>query len=276
MEPSNLPTESSIYCAIIEHNLLSTTFLKQLRAQAQFNISRSCMSDPMHFCLTQCKTGEQGTYTCIAKNAGGESRSQIDLQVYTKPRVSKEHGKQGFRQGAAIVLQCYADATPEPKFSWLHNAAPLPSDDQRISINTKNGSVLIITNARESDAGIYTCFASNQFGCATTLLDAVFVSEPRIEDIDAPKRKLSEGETISIRCLASGRPRPTISWEHNGKPAVGIPEIRTDQYLGTSEFYPVKMKWNGIWTCVAENAGGKANRSVELTITSEEMRPSER
>ncbi|CAL8067917.1 unnamed protein product [Calicophoron daubneyi] len=210
--------ETRLSCDAIDGKSNATVDWLRQGKPIDFRESRMFVLDKQDLIIMDVNTGEQGTYTCIARNAEGESRSQIDLQVYTKPRVSKEHGKQGFRQGAAIVLQCYADATPEPKFSWLHNAAPLPSDDQRISINTKNGSVLIITNARESDAGIYTCFASNQFGCATTLLDAVFVSEPRIEDIDAPKRKLSEGETISIRCLASGRPRPTISWEHNGKP----------------------------------------------------------
>lgn len=73
----------------------------------------------------------------------------------SSPSISVEEGKIPPR------IVCSSRAYPEPEFSWWRNA-----------VNIVNGSSLIVNTVMErSDAGVYTCVASNKHGNHST--DAV-------------------------------------------------------------------------------------------------------
>ncbi len=79
-------------------------------------------------------------------------------------------------------------------------------------------SRLIISPAEASDAGRYSCYAVNSAGESQADIIAKFVARPEIVRIDVLREMPQEGETQTLRCLASGQPHPTIKWEFNGSP----------------------------------------------------------
>lgn len=72
--------------------------------------------------------------------------------------------------GGDIRLFCDAIGNPEPDFQWYFH-------EQKINKATQK--VHIITKAKLSDTGLYSCVASNGFGTARTLAAPVDVSEAK-------------------------------------------------------------------------------------------------
>ena len=71
-------------------------------------------------------------------------------------------------EGESIVLECEVMADPHPSFVWLM-ADPNPSFVWQLvgsggHPNTQSGNSLLLSNVSASDAGSYTCTASNVHG----------------------------------------------------------------------------------------------------------------
>ena len=74
--------------------------------------------------------------------------------------------------------------------------------------------------------------------------------------------------TISIKCPASGVPRPVVSWTKDGEPVIDGKHITlTDQ--GTLIISSTKVEDNGRYKCTVKNRDGEDRASTQLNITSE-------
>ena len=65
--------------------------------------------------------------------------------------------------GKALRIICIATGSPRPSISWNKNGQAVVPDRRRIQILRSDGS-LVIRLIRETDAGEYTCLASNLIG----------------------------------------------------------------------------------------------------------------
>ena len=63
---------------------------------------------------------------------------------------------------ALVTFNCIVEGVPPPSVSWLHSGVVL--NNEANGHVTPNGGQLIITDVTNSDAGIYTCQASNAAG----------------------------------------------------------------------------------------------------------------
>lgn len=59
---------------------------------------------------------------------------------------------------------CEARGVPAPDIAWFRDGAPLPPSPE--VVYTRGGRQLQLARAQGSDAGIYTCKASNPVGVA--------------------------------------------------------------------------------------------------------------
>ena len=66
--------------------------------------------------------------------------------------------------------------------------------------------------------------------------------------------KVVEGASVTIRCHASGKPKPKITWELNRKPVQDPYILHTDDSLVFVKFHNYH---SGYYKCQAENVMGK-------------------
>ncbi|KAM4610533.1 cell adhesion molecule L1-like a isoform 2-T4 [Polymixia lowei] len=115
-------------------------------------------------------------------------------------------------KGRELQLECIAEGFPTPKMEWLKMGEKLPE-----RTNIKNyGKLLTIPAVEEKDAGKYMCKAKNSVGEAVHYID-VIVEDPPKWITEPPQNQLAViGSEVHIKCLAEGKPQPTITWRRNG------------------------------------------------------------
>nr|XP_029731893.1 hemicentin-1 isoform X3 [Aedes albopictus] len=181
-----------------ERYYITSTYLPAEPATGDFESAYSVL----HFNMSAWPDGmldrirDSSNYSCVSSNnsAGPGVRSTTYFGVeyppentsLSSPNISVEEGRIPPR------TVCSSRAYPEPEFSWWRNA-----------VNIVNGSSLIVnTVMQRSDAGVYTCVASNKHGNHSTdaVIDILYKPTCTIT------RKEVNDEDVLI-CVANGSPR---------------------------------------------------------------------
>ncbi|KAM9325914.1 neuronal growth regulator 1 [Gastrophryne carolinensis] len=183
------------------------------------------------------------------------------------------------RQGETATLRCYLEEGAS-KGAWLNRSSIIFagndkwSVDPRVSIATssKKDYSLRIQKVDISDDGMYTCSVQTEHSPKTKQVHLTVQVSPRIFDI-SPNMIVNEGTNVSLTCLATGKPEPSISWRHispSAKP------FGSGQFL---DIYGITRDQAGDYECLAENAVSysdvkKVNVVVNFAPTILEITPS--
>ncbi|CAG5126017.1 unnamed protein product, partial [Candidula unifasciata] len=115
---------------------------------------------------------DAGTYTCVAKNRGGEDTFTVTVRILEReqmqpPRFIDRMQNYTVVEGHPVTLRCVATGVPTPMMSWQKDGHMLSELDYRIE--TDGGrSTLYIDSAEVSDSAWFQCSAVNVAGTATT------------------------------------------------------------------------------------------------------------
>lgn len=165
--------------------------------------------------------------------------------------------------GKTVMLpKCNVDSLPATKIVWTKISVPDTHRRMRVS----NNGQLSIINAHKKDSGFYQCRATNKIGVAVAITHLVVVDIPVFTSRPPSHLSVKYGQTISVRCEASGEPRPKIIWlKENGALPLGRSNV---SIAGTLNLWQVKPQDSGNYTCVATSTGVYAtSASVQLIIT---------
>ncbi|XP_075415669.1 hemicentin-2 [Tenrec ecaudatus] len=209
--------------------------------------------------ITSSHLRDEGRYQCVAFSAAGQQAKDFQLRVYSRPTIwgSNETSEVAVMEGHPVRFLCEARGVPAPDITWLKDGTPLPISTE--AVYSRGGRQLQLATARDSDAGVYTCQASNAAGTAekTTRLE-VFVP-PTIEGADTGPHvvKAVAGRPLALECEARGRPHPTLSWHHEGLP---VAESNSTWLEAGSALWlesPGEAS-GGLYSCVASSPAGEA------------------
>ncbi|CAF4972157.1 unnamed protein product, partial [Rotaria sp. Silwood1] len=149
------------------------------------------------------------------------------------------------------------------RVTWFFNGQPLPTNDRLQVTETDNGtSILTIHQAELGDQGVYTAKATNAFGEAeaqTTLkIDCI---KPVINTNLNTALKVTKGEILTLKVVASGTPKPHIVWMKddneltpNDRIQVTTPTGNKDKYMLT--ILNVQLEDEGEYSAEISNFGG--------------------
>uniref|UniRef100_UPI00358F61D3 roundabout homolog 1-like isoform X3 n=1 Tax=Myxine glutinosa TaxID=7769 RepID=UPI00358F61D3 len=207
---------------------------------------------------------DEGSYVCVARNYLGEVTSHnASLQIAML--------RDDFRQspsdvvaaaGEPAILECQPPrGHPEPSVSWKKDGAVLKGGDPRIEAR---GWKLIISDVQRSDAGHYSCVASNRVGRRESD-SALLVVLERPTFTRRPLSQLVAGnESVEFVCQADGDPPPHISWiRRDGEMPRGRWEELSD---GKLRIHGVRPSDEGTYACLAENRLGQAEATASLSV----------
>ncbi|XP_045457319.1 tyrosine-protein kinase-like otk [Melitaea cinxia] len=144
-------------------------------------------------------TGPQPYQNDMQQHRHGVLR--FEPEPYSKKLLPNSSGK----------IHCKVAGGASPTVTWyLNDLDPLPE-----GVTSSNGT-LMISEAKKSHSGNYTCKASDgdQNITATITLDVV-VAPKVVEPIAGQQVHVSVGQNVSLNCVATGDPAPTTHWDRN-------------------------------------------------------------
>ncbi|KAK2494395.1 hypothetical protein MC885_015796 [Smutsia gigantea] len=213
---------------------------------------------------------DTGMFQCFARNTAGEAQTSTYLAVTSiAPNITRGPLDSTVIDGMSVVLACETSGAPRPAITWQKGERVLASGSVQLPRFTllESGS-LLISPTHISDAGTYTCLATNSRGVDEASADLVVWARTRITR-PPQDQSVIKGTQASMVCGATHDPRVTIRyiWEKDGATLgmEGNPRIRLDK----NGSLHISQTWSGdigTYTCRVLSAGGNDSRSAHLRV----------
>ncbi|KAI8479293.1 Hemicentin-1, partial [Branchiostoma belcheri] len=236
---------------------------------------------------------DSGQYSCTATNAAGTATKQIQLNVrghkisdmgrirthdllgvsqtryrlcHTTthpPRINDEDPTDiSVVVNSDVVLPCRVMGSPHPRVTWQKRGQFLHDDN---GFTQRDDHSLEIRRIKVADSGVYSCVAQNNAGTAVRKVK-VFVQVPPVIE-DGPRTIITkQGLSVTLPCLSSGRPRPSINWEFNGKPIVSTDFQHQMLFSGGLQIPIAQLEHTGTYACKVTNEAGSSSRTITLEV----------
>uniref|UniRef100_A0A8C5DEZ3 Ig-like domain-containing protein n=1 Tax=Gouania willdenowi TaxID=441366 RepID=A0A8C5DEZ3_GOUWI len=208
--------------------------------------------------LKKVTLADEGKYACVARNSVGDDVKNMEIEVEPQePYINEKKWKSSLKvlgvSYQTVLLDCKVEGKPEPRVWWVSPygvSLTVPYRGGRFTVH-QNGS-LELRGARKTDEGKYMC-------------KKPIFAVPNIEIIPIK-------QDVTIKCVATGIPKPDISWTLPGRTTL-VPNNRYTAQGGihmTGEGNliiqnPVLMN-SGIYKCNAKNALGTDFKSTYLQV----------
>ncbi|XP_061078567.1 immunoglobulin superfamily DCC subclass member 3-like isoform X2 [Conger conger] len=213
-------------------------------------------------------SSDEGDYECVAQNSFGlvvsrrarvQAATMADFHVQPQSVRAEESG--------VCRFQCQIHGLPEPAISWEKDGEEVDTEDERYTLLPTG--VLQITGLRPEDSGVFHCVAHNSAGVKRSAAARLTVSgsqssvykEPMIL-VGPENLTLTVHQTAILECVATGYPRPIVSWSRlDGRP-IGVEGI---QVLGTGNLMisDVRVQHSGVYVCAANKPGTRVRRTAQ-------------
>ncbi|XP_028278487.1 inactive tyrosine-protein kinase 7 isoform X2 [Parambassis ranga] len=202
-------------------------------------------------------------YGCETKTVGGRLSGQARVTVLEKLKFTPTpQPSQCLELDKEITIQCSATGRQTPTIRWTKaDGGELPPH-----VEQRNGQ-LHFTKVTRSDAGNYTCIASNslqgEIRALVTLTVAVYI---RFK-VEPDNTTVYQGQTAILHCQATGDPEPHIHWMVKDK-TLDLTKNRRFQKMpnGSLVITDVTTDDTGRYTCVAGNSCSIKDRVAQLYV----------
>ncbi|OXB81406.1 UNVERIFIED_CONTAM: hypothetical protein H355_001623 [Colinus virginianus] len=232
---------------------------------------------------------DKGQYACHVKSGPSNKLVNTTVIVYDKRFINLKRRRKTVLEAVAgrksYRLPMKVKAFPTPEVTWLKDGLPAAEKCARYMV--KNYS-LIIKDVAEEDAGNYTIILSlRQWNLSKNLTVTLKVNvkpqiyENAVSSFPDPNLYLLSSKQV-LTCTVYGIPPPKITWmwypcrqNHSKTSNIGnrIQSIieRTAIIEGknktASTLVVAEAKSSGIYSCMASNKVGKAERNVSFLVT---------
>nr|XP_022325051.1 hemicentin-1-like isoform X42 [Crassostrea virginica] len=212
---------------------------------------------------------DSGTYYCSAANAVGTGASSATtLTVQNVPSVSVSQTSYSIFVGSSVTMNCFVSGNPAVSFvywSVTRNGFTQTAQDVRYSNGNVNNPSLTISNARQSDSGVFVCVAQNSAGTTNSSAISLTVSgtTPNVQIAQA-SYSVNLGGAVELVCIVSADPPvSSITWTRtvNGvTTTVNIGSLA--RYTGGTVSNPsltilnAQVSDEGSYVCSAQSSAG--------------------
>ncbi|CAL1675768.1 unnamed protein product [Lasius platythorax] len=230
--------------------------------------------------IKNVQESDDGIYTCRAsvQTTGELQERPIRVEVHIRPSIEELSSPIDIIEGENANIECKATGKPPPTFTWIKSLT-----QQNLSIADRFGvdsvtGILTITNVNREDAGEYQCTATNAAGTTTANIQVNVIVKPKI--MEFLNKTVVQGKDTEIMCKAFGRPPPTVTFRKltaDKQYVMGVqPDDRiimtnraddvSGETVGILTISSALTNDDGLYECVAKNAGGVAYKNGHLTV----------
>ncbi|XP_039752240.1 obscurin-like isoform X7 [Pararge aegeria] len=215
-----------------------------------------------------------GQYTCKVSNEMGQDTCQATFTVNRKPRITKSLIDMSVDVGQTLKLEVEVEGCPEPKIKWYKDGKEVTTDARiKIERDTKRleNYHLTVTLIKEEDGGEYEVRAENEMGSVSSRSIVTVHTPPKLKESSLKDGHTFESLPLVYTVEASGTPKPTVRWLHEGQEVKpdGRIHITNEGDLYKLEIDAVDMKDAGKWQCEVINDLGTQSLQAELAVSPE-------
>ncbi|MGH0158038.1 UNVERIFIED_CONTAM: hypothetical protein FKN15_049037, partial [Acipenser sinensis] len=213
---------------------------------------------------------DTGMFQCFACNQAGEVQTNTYLAVTSiSPNITAGPADSTVIDGMSVILHCETSGAPRPAITWQKGERILASGSVQLPRFTllESGS-LLISPSHISDAGTYSCLATNSRGIDEANADLIVWARTRITS-PPQDQSVIKGTKAMMACGVTHDPSVTVRyvWEKEGSVlhTNSNPRIRLDPD-GTLH---ISQTWSGdigTYTCHVTSVGGNDSRSAHLRV----------
>ncbi|XP_009996158.1 PREDICTED: hemicentin-1 [Chaetura pelagica] len=219
-------------------------------------------SSSMSWEIATVSLSDEGFYECLATSSAGTGRAQTFLDVSEPPPMIQVPNNVTVVPGEGAILTCLTSSTVRYNLTWLRNGRDV-REKEPLRIRVMSNLSLEVKSVKLTDAGKYNCIASNEGGSTAASVFLTVQEPPRV--VISPKNQtFTEGSEVSIRCSATGYPKPTVVWTHNDMFIIGSSRYRLTPE-GTLIIRKTVPKDAGIYGCLASNSAG-TEKQISILI----------
>uniref|UniRef100_A0A8C3J6R6 Hemicentin-1 n=1 Tax=Calidris pygmaea TaxID=425635 RepID=A0A8C3J6R6_9CHAR len=244
-------------------------WLKDGKTVASDNLQRIRVTpDGSTLNIFRALSSDTGKYTCVATNTAGEEDRIFNLNVYVPPTIANNKDEPEDLSAlldTSLNIECTATGTPPPQINWLKNGLPLSVSSQIRLLSS--GQILRLARVQISDAGVYTCVASNRAGVDNKHYNLQVFVPPSLDNAGGTEDvTVVRGSSVSMKCLTDGSPAPTMSWFKNGHPLSLEAHLTSSNQGMILHFVKAETGDTGKYTCVASNEAGDTSKHFSLKV----------
>lgn len=222
--------------------------------------------------VLQKKDGtSEGVYQCGVRHHGLVLGYPIILKfAFIEKYVSVVPENSTVRAGQPFVLTCNISSGPSASITWLKGEEVISENDRYYYIDNKHQ--LLILNAKEQDAGVYWCKATNP------VLNKSRNSSPALVQVEREEGQtglaflplqqdttiyVSKGSRVVLPCPVVGWPKPEIVWKLT--PSIGrtAEQETIDQVLVLPS---MQADLEGVFSCSVDGNNDLV-KTYNVTIT---------
>ncbi|XP_073415578.1 hemicentin-2 isoform X1 [Dendrobates tinctorius] len=217
--------------------------------------------------IDQSQLRDAGRYTCEASNDAGRSEKHYNVIIWVPPNFpAVPESPMLVIEGQPISFTCECQGSPPPVLTWMKNGSPLV-DEERAQV-AAGGRLLQMSRVQVSNEGVYSCVCSNEAGSSQRdYLLEVYALPIIIGSSQVPRQiSATRGDPITLECVVSGKPPPSVTWLKDGFPVGSGPDLilkNKGQQLTITRADP---SHSGHYVCVAINAAGQTDIKYDLTV----------
>lgn len=226
--------------------------------------------------INQIGPGDEGEYTCRARNAVGEAICSVFIQPegfaapqlqQRREQVTQSTQQQIHQQQQQRLYQQQSSKTQSNGFSYT-------SVEEEFKVDTFEYRLLREVHFREQ---ITTRYAGETDTQLSTVVERSGPVAPPLIQVKPRNSKLIEGSDATFSMKVVANPKPRMSWFHNGHriiPSEAKHEMTYSNNLATLRIKNASASDSGHYSLLAENTQGCVVSSAVLAIEpAQELRP---
>uniref|UniRef100_A0A8B9KCE2 Ig-like domain-containing protein n=1 Tax=Astyanax mexicanus TaxID=7994 RepID=A0A8B9KCE2_ASTMX len=207
---------------------------------------------------------DKGVYRCLAKNVAGQAEKRYALEPGRKPQIRGTAAPMKISFGQTLNMPCTVEGWPQATIIWtMPNGLVLDRPQVIGRVTYYSNGTLQLRETAKFDRGTYICKATNSFGTSTLSYPVtIMVFPPQITSAPPSITRVTKGSPVTLNCIATGIPKPDISWTLPGRTTL-VPNNRftvlggihmTED--GSLVIQDPSLMNSGIYKCNAKNALG--------------------
>ncbi|CAI9729892.1 leucine-rich repeats and immunoglobulin-like domains protein 3 isoform X2 [Octopus vulgaris] len=211
-----------------------------------------------------------GKYQCIISNHFGSAYStKANISVHVYPSFTKKPEDVTVKSGSIARLECAASGQPPPQIAWKKDGGnDFPAAHERRMLVMPSDDVFFIVKVKSSDEGTYSCTATNEAGTAAVNATLKVLEIPSFTRPMIPQKVIRLGETTVLECMASGSPKPKLTWL---KDNILLRPTRRHHFTASDQLLVIMDTVTsdaGIYTCELSNTLGLERGTTKLIVSS--------
>ncbi|GAB6032243.1 Down syndrome cell adhesion molecule-like protein 1 [Chamberlinius hualienensis] len=213
--------------------------------------------------IYESQQSDEGIYICKVDKSINNVQMTVNVTVIEKLAVKIAPVRLNVKIDERVAFVCEITGHPVNSIMWLHNGLVIRNAYERM---------LTIDNVQLSNSGFYQCFVRNNKETVQAVTE-LHLSEivPKITE-SFKELTLRPKASVSLKCLASGTPVPSLQWTIDRQLISNNQRISIDskyvngQTISILHINNLQVEDGGLYSCLAANKGGKVEHLARLNV----------